>query len=758
MKRLLALAFLPFACPLPAAFADAESAPIFPPAPVVESFDSLPPVITNAWKPSAVEWTSSVVVAGAPVAWTAFNVRRDAVAGSAPPAIGLQSPGKDAKGFLASGPIATSCQRISFSYMNRSKGTNEFEVFVNGVSVGTARTTSTNDAWTFEADTVDSAANPACPLPFEGPVSVLVSNTITGANLAIDDVTLTPWTLFVTIQGDHDIYAGSGEFGRPDADFVARPHFPEGFVPPEGSTLSNAWTVSSGFAGDILTSDTSVIALVSPVADLSSTLTLIPGESDIGSTVTLAHTATLSVPGQPDFSHTAAFTVRIAAADNPRYVDFEDGSFAYPPSPPETILVAGYPWSVQNARTSVSNEPWIGSRSLRLFHESASKPAFFASEFSYTEGIGTVSFRYANYSAKNSSLALVVQAASENSEPDSDDPGADPEGWFDLPDATLVVTNHPDINDCEFRVDAQLDAPHRIRILTTSGVTPGADARANIDNLHIRPYGSNAPVLVFRGPRAIPALADWNASFVYIHPEPGYTWSWTLEGDLPGLAVETNAANHSLDFSLHSLPADTSVRTLTVAVYANGVKDQQLSIPLAVVAYPTFDLEPVATAFTNIVDVWVRNVQLHGEGTNYSVAWSVAPPFAEGSTNSVHNKSRYRVIDISQSNETTHVLTAVLREKSTGLETANTVEIVVKPDPSLNPDPPPATQPSFISIVPSTADSTLVLAWTNLDPAILVTTSTLTNWPDTGILTNSPATLPLANSPAFFRLQVPPPP
>lgn len=50
MNRLpvLALAFLPLAVPVPSAFADGGPVPVSFPAPVVESFDSLPATITSA--------------------------------------------------------------------------------------------------------------------------------------------------------------------------------------------------------------------------------------------------------------------------------------------------------------------------------------------------------------------------------------------------------------------------------------------------------------------------------------------------------------------------------------------------------------------------------------------------------------------------------------------------------------------------------------------------------------------------------------
>lgn len=735
------------------------------PAPVAEPFDSLPDDLTAGWTQGPITWTSSVSVdpgdsgdSAAPLVWTAFNARRDAVSPDRAPAIALQSTNAATKGWLLSDPIPTSLQRISFDARRVFSGRDlSSDLYVNDVKILSLRSQNpTNQTDTVSVETVD----PATGLPFAPPVTLFFSNSLAGAGIAIDDITLVPFTLFVTLDkpASNSIALPAEEFSTVEKEFnvVATPNLPPGA--PGNAVVTGSWTVTPGFSGGM--------------SDLDAPhLTLVPSAADAGKTFTLSYTATISVPepDEPDgtrespenpenpppasFSHTASCTLSVSLAPAPRFLDFEDAPFLnkYDPDGISTHLSGGN-FTLQNIIRSDKTDPKIGNFSVRLYHQSATNPAAFSSDFFYPDGLGTLSFRYANYSAENPSMTLVVQAR-----------GEDDEDWSTLPDGTLVATNHGDIDDFEFRVFAGLPGPQRFRILSTSGVTPSAPARVNIDDLRVRPCGSNAPVLLFRGSPLLPADTSWSAFFCYTNPAPGlpHAWSWSLSDPgapgFPALSCTTNEAENRLEFS--AAPSSFSIpatNVLTVSVSVGGVVDQQLSVPLvATPSPPSFDLFSAFDPCTNIVDVFTTNIVLcDGTATNCSVAWSVEPPFSSG-TNSYARRDRYRVKDIVQTNTTTHLLTAVLTDKSTPYQLAATNVLSVTVVPAAGDDPTPPPGPVFTSIVPSPASSTLVLTWTGTDPAVLVSTPTLGTWPDTGILTNSPASLPLPDSPAFYRLLIP---
>ncbi|MBR6022867.1 MAG: hypothetical protein IK066_10695 [Kiritimatiellae bacterium] len=737
-----ALAFVAF--PPAARAADAATDAI--PAPVVETFDFLPDAVTNGWEASAVTWTSSVAVAGTPIVWTAANARRDIASPDSPPALALQSTSSADKGYLLSGPIPVSVQRVTFQarrvFAARDLAT---DLYVNGTKVLALRNTApTGEVETVSVETVD----PATGLPFAAPVTLFFSNSLASAGVALDDIALTPYTLFVTFDqpATNSVYAPDEFHSERDFDVTASVLHPGEL--PEGATITGFWTVTPDFAG--ATSDPS-----------GECLTLFPFPEDAGKTFTLAYTATLALPvpadapegtPAPAFSHTASCTLAVVAEDNPRFLDFEGlSAFEYDTTGEGIVPISERNFLHQNVRTSQDGDPKIGDRSLRIRHQSGVRPAYFASEFDYPDGFGTISFRYANYSSatNNRTMTLVLQAC-----------GEDDEDWSDIPDGTLVVTNHTDISDYEFRVAADLPGPHRFRLRSTAGAS---SALANIDNLTIRPYGSNAPVLLFRGSRDIPAGEDWSACFCYTNPAPGipYEWEWSVAPALPGLACTTNDAENRLEFSAAARPADDfSTNVLTVAVYAGGVKDQQLSVPLVTrprYSPPSFRLTVPSTVCTNEVNAYIYTndvVLCASTNYDYSVVWTAEPPF--NGNNTLHHKSRFRVIDIQQTNTTVHLLTAVLTETKTQLSATNSVEITVVPAES--PDPPPVDPGTRSLIVAFTADS---LTISNLVPGASYAPFALTNllsptpvWTaaPTPATTNSTLLLPLPGLPPLSPL------
>lgn len=735
----------------------------FLPAPIVETFDSLTNALPANWTQDPTTWTSSVSVVSAdsaeplaPVVWTAANARRDFLSDPANPALGLQAAsGK--KGWL-SATIPVSCQRLSFSRMNKSKGTNAFDVYVNTVCVASnVRMADTNGLWQFERETID----PDTGLPFEAPISILVSNRIVGANLAIDDLTVAPYTLFVTLDrpATNSVTVQSEEFTTVEKEFnvVATHNLPPDT--PSNAVVTGFWTVTPSFSGGI--------------SDLESPhLTLVPSADDVGKTFTLSYTATITVPPDPavpsnsvdsvvsavsadspappaSFSHTASCTLSVSLAPVPRFLDFEDvKTLNYNTNGGTLVSISGGNFVARNFRKSTSKEPAIGTVSLCGQYQS-NAPAFLASDFAYPNGIGTVSFRYANYSttAVHRTMAFVAQVRGE----EDDD-------WTDLPDGTLVVTNHYDISDCEFRVNADMEANTAFRLLATAGY---AGSIGVIDNLHIRPFGSNAPVLLFRGSSSLPVSQPWSASFHYANPAPDtpYAWSWSVDPDLPGLVCTTNDIDNRLEFSATADPALVSSHVLTVAVSTNGTVDQRLSVPLAVAANPSFDLVPRYAPCTNVVVVRTTNVVLYGTGTNYSVAWTAEPPF--NGTNSVHNKSEYRVKNIVQSETTEHLLTAVLTDDKLKLSATNTLLVTVLPSDGSDtgdPDDPSPVDPSTPSVVIAFSADSLTIS--NLVPGASYTPFTLTNLLDFAPVpvgpptpaSDSTLTLPLTNLPASSPL------
>lgn len=729
-----ALSLLSAALPSPAATSAI-------PDPVVESFDSLPDALSSSWIPGPTVWTSSVsVVSGEsgeqsePLVWTAFNARRDAVDPANAPALALQSANAATKGWLQSGPIPTSLQRISFG-ARRVFSSRDFssDLYVNGVKVLSLRSQNpTNQVDAVSVETVD----PATGLPFAAPVTLFFSNSLASAGIAIDDIALTPHTLFVTFDkpASNNIVIHSGEFSTSEKEFdvTAIHNLPAPL--PTDAAVTGLWTVTPDFAGGI--SDPT-----------GATLSLSPAPEDAGKTFTLTYTATLSQPlpeespedpedpppesqesqesqdsqDPPDdppppavatFVHSASCTLSVTLSSSPRFLDFEDvKTLNYNTNGGTRVSISGGNFIAQDFRKSTSREPAIGNVSLCGQYQSHA-PAFLASEFAYPDGIGTVSFRYANYStaAVHRTMTFVAQVRGE----EDDD-------WSDLPDGTLVVTNHYDISDFEFRVNADVEANAFFRLLSTAG---HAGSIAVIDNLAIRPFGSHAPVLLYRGTYAIPANEDWSACFCYTNPAPDtpYVWEWSVDPALPGLSCVTNNAENRLEFSAAARPATRATNILTVAVFTNGVKDQQLSVPLTVVALPSFGLSVPVNPCTNVVDVFTTNVVLYGGSTNFSVAWTAEPPF--NGTNSVHNKSRFRVIDIEQTNTTTHLLTAVLTESNTKLAATNSVSITVVPARSDPPDPPPVDPDTPSVIVDFSADSLTV---SNLVPGAVYTPFALTN-------------------------------
>ncbi len=625
----------------------------------VERFDELP-YGPSRWDRTTNAWTT---VKG--LSWEAFNARAGWVWEAENPALSIQSEKGDNNGFWrSSGPLTGGVQRVRVAFRQVLTAKADCDVRVNGNVVG-------NYVSTGDPNQVDicewEAVDPETGVPFAGAFELGISNRVQGAGtVAFDDVEWMPYRLFVALdlKGTNVAYAGDGEFEQPEFDVEATIHGPDGV--PEG--VEGMWSIEPEFAG--IANDWT-----------GQHLTLIPALEDAGKTFELTYTAWL--PAEPEdgdeaegagkegeaeeaperFSYTARTWMRVEEAVSPRFVDFEDMTTMIFSAEEQPVMLAGMPWNLANGRSSMTQDPKLGERSLRLRHSSTSA-ASFASPVFYS-GIGTLGFHFANFHT-NLGMTLKVQTRGEDDEEDA---------WADVPDGALSFYQQMDINDAPFRVDVQREGACAFRILSTAS----NGAVANIDNVRIRAFGETDPVLRWDGPTAAVSDEPWAGTFTYLYPTSDFEFGWTVTPPLSGLSATTNLEEGTLTFSLTPSDEDCGRHEFEAVVRAgpDGVPDQRRRVVLSVGAWPTFELAPVATTVSNVVDIWVTNVVLHGGVTDWSVAWSAVPEFK--GTNSVHNKSRYRVLNIAD-DDGEHVVTAELsyedKEKVTWSATQS-VTIVV---------------------------------------------------------------------------------
>ena len=666
----------------------------------LETFDHLP-YSTSRWDATTNCWTN----AAGTIAWEAYNARASYVhppsGGVTNPALSIQSTNATSKGYWRSATALTgSVQHVRVAFRQPLSRVADCNLLVNDQFVGNYVSSGDMNAVDIrEWDVVD----PATGLPPLGDFTLAISNRLANGAVAFDDVEWTPFHLFVTLDkpGTNVAYAADGEFEQPEFDLAATVHAPEGIV----DAPVGLWSVEPDFAGTI--------------NDLSDPhLTIAPVPSDAGKTFTFTFTATTDlvtyaeqvVPDPADtndpptatitnlvpvatnvFAHSATAHVRVEQAVSPRFLDFEDvAHFDYSASG-RYATIAGASWFAANVRTSQSNDPCIGNHSVRFRHANTN-PACFESPI-YPAGIGTLGFHFANYHT-NAGMTLKVQTRGEDD---------DEEAWSDVEDGSVSFYRQMDIADAPFRVDVMREGACAFRILSTES----NGALANIDNVRIRAYGETDPVLRWDGSLAANADALWTGAFTYLHPTSDFGFAWSVTPPLAGLSATTNQEAGTLALALTPTADEWGEYVLEaeVRVAPGGVVDQRRRVTLSVGAWPSFALAPVATTVSNVVDIWVTNVVLHGSGTNWSVAWSAVPEFK--GTNSVHNKSRYLVRNIAD-DDGPHVVTAVLTDAKTKWSSTQSVTIVVSgssgggggDDPG--PGPGPATNVFYIATFTAT--------------------------------------------------------
>lgn len=617
----------------------------------VERFDELP-FGTTRWDRTTNGWMTSEGLA-----WEAFNARAGWVWETNNPALSLQSEKGDNNGFFRSAePLTGGVQRVRVAFRQVLTSKADCDVRVNGKVVGNyVSSGDTSQVDICEWETVD----PDTGLPFAGDFELGISNRVPGSGtVAFDDVEWMPYRLFARLQergqdvtGTTNVaYAGDGEFEQPEFDVEATLYGPDG--PPDG--VEGIWSIEPDFAGT--------------VNDLSGPhLTLIPALEDAGKTFELTYTAWLppEEEGKPEeeegrkeggvveeeeegetlarFEYSTRTWMRVEEAVSPRFVNFEDMETMVFSAEETPVMLAGNPWSLANGRSSMGADPKLGERSLRLRHSNTSSAVFVSPVF--RAGIGTLGFQFANYST-NVGMTLKVQTRCEDDDEDA---------WSDVPDGIVSFFQQTDITDAPFRVDVQREDACLFRILSTAS----NGAVANIDNVRIRAFGETDPVLRWDGPTVAVAYEPWVGTFTYLYPTSAFEFFWTVSPPWDGLSATTNLEEGTLTFSLFPSDEDCGRYEITTEarVGPDGVPDQRRRVMLDVGVRPTFQLAPVATTVSNWVDIRVTNVVLHGGVTDWSVDWSAKPEFK--GTNSVNNKSRYRVLNIAD-DDGEHVVTAVL--------------------------------------------------------------------------------------------------
>lgn len=663
----------------------------------VEMFDATP-FGTTRWTTTLTAWTN----AETGNAWEANNVRASWVHDATNPALSIQSTSASAKGFWRSQEALTGgVQKVRVAFRQVLKAQADCEVRVNGVVIGNYKSGGdTNAVDVLEWETLD----PATGLPFDGDFELAISNRVgTSGTVAFDDVEWTSYQLFVTLDktGTNVAYASDGEFEQPEFDVTATVHIPGGETL---ETVDGRWTVEPEFAGVMNGEDDPHLTLAPAMADVGKEFTLTftawepaeepseeegdgeEGEGDGGGeSEGDGESEALARDGEegeePDgdepppserFSHSASVKIFVEAATSPRFLDFEDMKNCEYSAMPKSIVLAGSAWSVAGVHSSDKTDSKIGAKSLRIRHLSTNAASFESPV--YPGGLGTLSFRYANYHT-NHAMTLQVQTRGEDDDEDA---------WTDVADGVVSFMDRMDIQDVEFRVDIQESGARAFRLLSTESNGSIAD----IDNLRICAFGETAPVLLWSGDAAAGLGRDWTGAFTYLHPTSDYEFSWRVTPPLERLEATTNLEDGTLTFSLSALPEDWGDYEIeaTVCVAPDGVPDQRATAQLAVAAFPEFELAPVATTVSNIVDIYVTNVVLYGAGTNWMVAWSAEPPF--NGTNTLHHKSRYRVTNIVD-DDGPHVVTAVLTDSKTKLSATRQVTIEVRGSSSGGDDPEP---------------------------------------------------------------------
>lgn len=636
----------------------------------MEDFSTIP--LGTGWNRSTNQWDGE-----AGVVVSAYNARKDWVE-KENPAIAIQSESSAAKGWVRVATTNGSVQRVRAKFRQVLTGKADCDVRVNGQLVGRYQSQgNTETVDTLACEVVDMETG--WPVVGEGSgVEISISNRLsTSGTVAIDDVEWEEWAVFaklfdqkrVEVTGKtNEVQALDGEFVQKGFDITVRIWSAEGELD-EGSARGH-WTIEPPLQGEVIGME-------------ERQLTVLPALEDVGRVFALTYTAEREV-GDGELAHVVCHsaTAWLKVKDpSYRWITFEDAeNFTKTSNGVVTNVDLGGPWNVHEGhRAGTTNDPKMGNYSIGLLHASQQWPAWMESDFAYELGIGTVSMRYANHNANSPKVTLVVQTK-----------GEEDEEWRTVEDGVLVAEGKYGMEGAEFRVDIQEEGLRMLRI-ATADVPGNPGMRVNLDDIRIRRFGETAPVLLWRGETVVGNGVGWEGSFVYTNAgEAPFEWGWKAEGPLAeSLACATNGSR--LDFTVSGVVADWATNQLAAWVTIDGEEDQRKKVELLTGAPPEFELwtprTEIRLAETNVVDVWVTNVVLHGGGTNWSVKWSAEPPF--NGTNSMHNKNWYRVLNLEQEEDSEHVLTATLKETGTEMSSQQSLTFrVVAKGGGPGPEPP----------------------------------------------------------------------
>lgn len=564
------------------------------------------------------------------VVWTYANARGYPTVYSNDASITLRTGNTATKGWLRSQTLTGGVGTVSAAFKQELTGAVDCDIRAGDVLIGnyvSAGTLGVVEVAAFEA------VDPATRRPVTNDFVLVLSNRLASAGaVAVDDLTWTPFRLFVRLDrtGTNTAYAGE--------EFDA---FAEVFD--IGQPVTGGWTIEPAFAGTA--TDTNSLHW-----------TLIPDHADIGRIFTLTYAAAGS-----ETNHSARFQMEVVEAPNPRFVDFEGASFGYDTNSGVVTNLNGLNWLFLNARTSDSTDRKLGAVSARFRHTTA-LPATMESLDSFPDGIGTVSLHYAHYGS-NRVVTFELQVH------------GDGEDWMTVPNGTFSVEGHEDITNSVFSVDVQRQGETWLRLLTTGN----ANEIANIDDLRIREYGNVLPRLTWSGETAAPLGRETVLDFTLLNAEAiARTWLYSLLPENANAVFEVTPADQ-LQFRFS--PQDTNEwgeYTVSASASIGGEGAAGTSLVIQVVSAPAFELTPAATNLTvpDIVDVWVTNVVLHGTNTEWTTEWVAQPLF--GNPGSVSNKSRFRIAaGTLESDAGDHVLTAWLTDLGTGVTASNIVVLSV---------------------------------------------------------------------------------
>lgn len=594
----------------------------------IETFDGTG--LSNDWV------TAGAFTGQQGVVWTYAHACGTPTVYTSNPSITLQTGTSSNKGWLSSVTMTGGCSRVGAAIKQVLTAPVDCVVLVNGRII--ANYTSTGGIGAVEAASFE-AYDISNRLPFTNEFTLTVSNRLaTGGRMSLDDLAWDPFRLFVRLDQTGTNAAFSGN----DFDVEAE-------VYDVGQAHGGGWTVGPDFSGTV--SDTNELHL-----------TVIPAAEDIGKTIRLTYAA--AEEGGAGATHQADCWIQVEAAPNPRFIDFEGASFGYDTNNGAEVNLNGMNWKFFNVASGAStNDRRIATTSGRFRHTSSNLAAYMESQWPFS-GMGTVSLHYAYYGS-NRVVTFAVQVKA-----------IEAEEWTTLPGGVFNVQGHDDITNSVFSVDVQAQEELYFRLITTGN----AQEIANIDDIHIRAYNDTLPRLAWTGTSNAPVGWETAMDFLLLNRDGvERTWDFALEPANSNAMFEVTAEDQ---LRLRFVPQSTNEwgdYTVTATATIEGEWTGSTSVPVRVVSPPVFQLLPVATnlVVTNVVDVFVTNVLLHGSNlTEWTTTWTAQPLFAKEPT--LSNKSRFRIGNgTTEADVGTHVLSAALRDSGTGVVATNAVVLVV---------------------------------------------------------------------------------